>query len=70
MDHWKAPSESEKPGPRPGQVHVGPPRKHPPPHFKIYEGLEHISRQIEELADQVRQLSEEIATIKLDRGDE
>jgi hypothetical protein len=70
MNHWKAPRESEQAGPRPGQVHVGPPRKQPPPHWKIYEGLEHISRQLEELAEQVRRLTEELANAKLSRGDE
>jgi hypothetical protein len=64
MDHWKAPRESDNPGPRPGQIHVGPPRKQPPPHFKIYEGLEHISRQLEELAEQIRKLTHEIAGLK------
>jgi hypothetical protein len=69
MTHWKAPRESENPGPRPGQVHVGPPRKQPPPHFKTYEGLEHISRQLEELAEQVKRLAEEIANLRLSEGD-
>jgi hypothetical protein len=70
MSHWKAPRESENPGPRSGQVHVGPPRKQPPPHFKTYEGLEHISRQLEELADQVRRLTEEVARLRSKRGEE
>lgn len=70
MTHWKAPRESENTGPRPGQVHVGPPRKQPPPHFKIYEGLEHISRQLEELAEQIKRLADELANAQPGRGEE
>jgi hypothetical protein len=32
--------------------------------------LEHISRQLEELADQVRRLTEELARLALTRGEE
>jgi len=47
MSAWKIPQEREK------KHEAPPPKPHKPPHEATYEGLAHVSEQIEDLRKQL-----------------